>query len=115
MAPLSLAELAELRKCSSPTLSNAIERFGVRPKNQGFMSPEIRCIFPDLAPLVGYAVTCTVAADQPDALARARGLQPAALRRSHRGGTGSPAHPRNRIAGAVACGTCTARALSDVE
>ena len=31
------------------------------------MSPEIRCLFPDLAPLVGYAVTCTVAADQPGA------------------------------------------------
>ncbi|MDP3046094.1 MAG: RraA family protein [Chloroflexota bacterium] len=67
MAPLSPAELAELRKFSSPTLSNAIERFGVRPKNQGFMSPEIPCVFPDLAPLVGYAVTCTVAADQPAA------------------------------------------------
>ena len=67
MAPLTDAELAALRKFSSPTLSNAVERFGVRPRNQGFMSPEIRCIFPDLAPLVGYAVTCTVAADQPAA------------------------------------------------
>ncbi len=67
MPPLSPTELAELRQFSSPTLSNAIERFGLRPRNQGFMGPDIRCLFPDLAPLVGYAVTCTVAADQPGA------------------------------------------------
>ncbi len=67
MPALSQAQLAELRQFSSPTLCNAIEHFNVRPKNQGFMSPEVRCLFPDLAPLVGYAVTCTVAAGQPAA------------------------------------------------
>ena len=67
MNPLTPEQLAELKRFSSCTLSNAIERFGLRPRNQGFMSPEIRCIFPDLAPLVGYAVTCTIAADQPAA------------------------------------------------
>lgn len=67
MVPLTPEQLEELKKYSSCTLSNAIERFDVRPRNHGFMSPEIRCIFPDLAPMVGYAVTCTVAADQPGA------------------------------------------------
>ncbi len=67
MPILSPEQLDELRKFSSCTLSNAIERFNVRPRNQGFMTPDIRCIFPDLAPMVGYAVTCTVAADQPAA------------------------------------------------
>ena len=54
-----------LRKLSTPTVSNAIELFNVRPRNQGFMSPEIRCLFPDLGVMVGYAVTAKFAAKPP--------------------------------------------------
>lgn len=52
-----------LRKLSSPTVANAIETFQVRPRNQGFMAPEIRCLFPELGPLVGYAVTALIRAE----------------------------------------------------
>lgn len=52
-----------LRKLSSPTVANAIETFDVRPRNQGFMSSEIRCLFPELGPLVGYAVTAVIRAE----------------------------------------------------
>ncbi len=52
-----------LRKISSPTVANAIETFNVRPRNQGFMSSEIRCLFPELGPLVGYAVTALIRAE----------------------------------------------------
>lgn len=52
-----------LRKISSPTVANAIETFNVRPRNQGFMSPEIRCLFPELGPLVGHAVTALIRAE----------------------------------------------------
>src|SRR5881409_3518141 len=62
---LSSDDLNALRKLSTPTVSNAIETFNVRPRNQGFMSPEIRCLFPDLGVLAGYAVTARFAADQP--------------------------------------------------
>jgi len=52
-----------LRKISSPSIANAIETFNVRPRNQGFMSSEIRCLFPELGPLVGYAVTAVIRAE----------------------------------------------------
>jgi 4-hydroxy-4-methyl-2-oxoglutarate aldolase len=52
-----------LRKISSPTVANAIETFNVRPRHQGFMSSEIRCLFPELGPLVGHAVTALIRAE----------------------------------------------------
>ena len=52
-----------LRKISSPSVANAIEKFNVRPRSQGFMSSEIRTLFPDLGPLVGYAVTAVIRAE----------------------------------------------------
>jgi 4-hydroxy-4-methyl-2-oxoglutarate aldolase len=52
-----------LRKISSPTVANAIETFNVRPRSQGFMASEIRCLFPELGPLVGYAVTALIRAE----------------------------------------------------
>ncbi len=64
MEPLSEAELAALRAWPTPAICNAIETFNVRPRNQGFMSG-IRCMFPDLEPMVGYACTATMIADMP--------------------------------------------------
>ena len=52
-----------LRTISSPSIANAIETFNVRPRNQGFMSSEIRCLFPELGPLVGHAVTAVIRAE----------------------------------------------------
>ncbi len=49
----------KLRNYDTPTVCNAIELFDVRPRNQGFMSGEIRAQFPDLPPIVGYATTAT--------------------------------------------------------
>lgn len=52
-----------LRKKSSPSVANGIETFNVRPRNQGFVSSEIRALFPELGPLVGHAVTCLIRAE----------------------------------------------------
>ena len=52
-------EIAALRRIDSPTLSNAIEAFKVRPRCAGFAGHALRCAFPELGSLVGYAVTCT--------------------------------------------------------
>ena len=57
--PLSPERVAELRRFSSPTIANAIETFDFRPRTAGFMSSQIRCLFPDLGPMVGYAYTAT--------------------------------------------------------
>ncbi len=62
---LSSQELEALSKISSPTISNAIEMFDIRPRNEGFLGPEIRCLFPGLGRMVGYASTATISADLP--------------------------------------------------
>jgi regulator of RNase E activity RraA len=60
MVMLTPEQLEELRKIDSPTISNAIETLGVRDRFEGYLGPEIRCIFPELKPTVGYAVTVTI-------------------------------------------------------
>ena len=52
-----------LRKISSPSVANAIETFNVRPRDQGNMSSQIRTLFPEMGPLVGYAVPCVIRAE----------------------------------------------------
>lgn len=54
--------LERLRHYDTPTLSNAIEGFDLRPRDEGFASGVIRCMFPDLAPVVGFAATATIRA-----------------------------------------------------
>ena len=61
-AELDPSVLEALQAFDSPTLSNAIETFAIRPRDEGYMSMDIRCIFPELGPLVGYAATATIRA-----------------------------------------------------
>jgi regulator of RNase E activity RraA len=57
-APLLSADQIEaLRRFNTPTISNAIEIFNVRPRHLGFLPHRIRSLFPDLGVMVGYAVT----------------------------------------------------------
>src|SRR5690348_7413474 len=57
---LTYEQLSALRRIDSPTISNAIETFNVRPCVAGYVGYDIRCIFSELPPTVGYAVTCTM-------------------------------------------------------
>ena len=63
---LSAEELEALRRWPTPAISNAIELFDIRPRNEGFMLPEIECVFPELEPMIGYAVTAVISADSPE-------------------------------------------------
>ncbi len=63
---VSQATLKALTGIDSPSISNAVEGFNVRPKNQGFMMPEIKAIFKEFSPVVGYAVTGVISANQPE-------------------------------------------------
>ena len=65
MTQVSPAQLEALRLMQSCTIANAIETFDIRPRNEGFMSPKVRCMFPDMGGMIGYAVTAVIAADQP--------------------------------------------------
>ena len=59
MPRLTVEQLEQLRQIDSPTVSNAIETFGVRSRVEGFAGWELRCAFPELGSTTGYAVTCT--------------------------------------------------------
>src|SRR6516225_10321780 len=49
-----------LKTVDTPTLSNAIELLRVRPQSEGFAPCQVRCLFPELGRMVGYAVTAHV-------------------------------------------------------
>jgi 4-hydroxy-4-methyl-2-oxoglutarate aldolase len=63
--PLSAMDLERLGALDSCTVSNAIERFNVRLRNEGFVAGAVQCQFPNLTPLVGYAVTGRVRTASP--------------------------------------------------
>ncbi len=58
----SVAEetLKALQQFDSCTVSNVIEQFNVRTRNEGFLNSSIRCMFPQLPPRIGYAATARV-------------------------------------------------------
>ena len=62
-------DLAKLGRLDSCTISNAIERLNVRLRNEGFVSGVVpggvRCLFPDLGTMVGYAATGRVRTVSP--------------------------------------------------
>jgi len=58
-------ELKALCRWSTCAISNAIELFNIRPRNEGFMLPEIKSIFPELGPMIGYAVTAVISTKSP--------------------------------------------------
>jgi regulator of RNase E activity RraA len=57
--------LARLAQFDTPTISNAIELFEVRPRTAGYMDGRIRACFPEMMPIVGYAATATMRCAQP--------------------------------------------------
>ena len=62
---LTSEQIRELASIDSPTVNNAIDTFGVRDATEGFASLDLRCIYPELPPVVGYAVTCTDDSSMP--------------------------------------------------
>jgi regulator of RNase E activity RraA len=53
----SLSDLGKIRAMDTCSVSNAIERLDVRPRNEGFVVGALRCQFPNFEPMLGYAVT----------------------------------------------------------
>jgi regulator of RNase E activity RraA len=75
MAMLSAEDVDALTQIDSPTVSNAIETFQVRDPTAGYASMELRCQFPTLKPMVGYAFTVT--ADSTSPLPKRENREPA--------------------------------------
>ena len=66
---------AELRKIDTPTITNVVATYPKNPLCLGLYNPwtehwytdtSIRCIYPELKPTVGYAVTCTYGLPDPN-------------------------------------------------
>jgi len=63
--PLSATDLAKLGALDTCIVSNAIERLNVRLRNEGFVSGQVTCRFPDLPPVIGYAATARIRTAAP--------------------------------------------------
>jgi 4-hydroxy-4-methyl-2-oxoglutarate aldolase len=61
----STADLEAIRTLDTCTVSNAIERLNVRLRNEGFINGTVRCRFPNLEPMLGYAVTGRIRSSSP--------------------------------------------------
>lgn len=62
---LSAADLKGLRAFDTPTICNALEVVAPQRRLHGFNVEPLRCIYPDLPPIVGYARTGTIRACEP--------------------------------------------------
>src|SRR6476660_1635375 len=59
--------LAQLARFDTPTICNVIELFDIRPRNRGYMDGRIKCNFPEMPPIVGFACTASFRSDAPPA------------------------------------------------
>ncbi len=59
------AVLELLRQYDTPTICNVIELFHIRPRHTGYLDARIKACYPDLPPMVGFAVTATFRAAAP--------------------------------------------------
>jgi regulator of RNase E activity RraA len=64
-APLNTEAFEALRHLDACLLANAIETFHERLRNEGFMDDSVRCLFPELPPMLGYAGTIKIRGSAP--------------------------------------------------
>jgi len=62
-------ELDALRQFTAPTLANALETFGISP-TVGYSDSSMKCHYPDMPLMLGYAVTARVSTDLPPSKVR---------------------------------------------
>ncbi len=62
---LTPEQLEALRRLDACTLANAIETFHERLRNEGFVDHTVRCLFPRLQPMLGYAATVKIRGSGP--------------------------------------------------
>jgi 4-hydroxy-4-methyl-2-oxoglutarate aldolase len=54
-----------LRNTDTCSVSNAIETFTVRMRNEGYIQGGVKCMFPTMPPVVGYAITGRIRTTAP--------------------------------------------------
>jgi len=68
---LNPGEIESLRRLNACQVADAIETLDVRLRNEGFMDSSIWCMFPNLPPMAGYAVTARFRTSEPPMTGRA--------------------------------------------
>ena len=63
--PIPSNVVEALRRLDTCTVSNAIETFEKRLRNEGFADSSVRCLFPQLGTMVGHAVTVRIRSSSP--------------------------------------------------
>lgn len=63
--PLAPEQIEALRRLDACTLANAIETFHERLRNEGFADHTVRCLFPHLPPMLGFAATIKIRGSSP--------------------------------------------------
>jgi 4-hydroxy-4-methyl-2-oxoglutarate aldolase len=62
---LTVDQLDAIRQFDTCAISNAIEQFGVRLRNEGFTSPGLQCVTGGSPRVLGYAATCRIRTSDP--------------------------------------------------
>lgn len=62
---LSAAELEALRKLTTPTVANAVERLTGGRRDETYTKGGVQCMFPELGVAAGYACTVRIISSQP--------------------------------------------------
>jgi len=62
---ISRETLEKLAAVDTPTISNVIELFDLRPRHVGYMDGRIRAYFPEMPPMVGFACTAAFRSAEP--------------------------------------------------
>ena len=70
MSVLTPELIEAYRRLNGADVSNAIETFNVRLRNEGFADGRLRCLHRDLRPVVGYAVTARIRCSSPPPVGR---------------------------------------------
>ena len=65
MSVLTPELIEEYRRFNGASVSNAIETFAVRLRNEGFADGRLRCLHSQLAPILGHAVTARIRCSSP--------------------------------------------------
>ena len=65
MSELTQKQIDSVSEMQTCAVSNAIESLNIRSRTEGFMTPDIKSMFPEMGTMVGFAVTAVIKASTP--------------------------------------------------
>ena len=65
MAEVTAVQIKLIGEMQTCAVSNAIEGLNVRSRTEGFMTPDIKSMFPGMGAMAGYAVTAVIKGATP--------------------------------------------------